>query len=87
MSKDYASLLEGATLPVVRKLYEVVINKRTNLCVSADLTKAEKILELAKSVGPYISVLKTHVDIINNYSSHFIKTLRAIADDLGFLLF
>ncbi len=87
MSKDYAELLEHASLPVVRKLYERVVSKKTNLCVSADLTKAEQVLELAKAVGPYISVLKTHVDIVNNYSSHFIKTLRAIADDMGFLLF
>ena len=87
MSKDYEQLLKGASLPVVRKLYERVISKKTNLCVSADLTKAEDIIELAKEVGPYISVLKTHVDIINNFSSHFINTLRSIADDLGFLLF
>jgi len=87
MNKDYSYLLESATLPVVRKLYELVLSKKTNLCVSADLVKAADIIALAKSVGPYISVLKTHVDIINDFSFNFIKELRSIADDNGFLLF
>lgn len=87
MNKDYSYLLKNSTLPVVRKLYELVLSKNTNLCVSADLVKAEDIIALARAVGPYICVLKTHVDIIDDFSPSFIKTLRKIADDNGFLLF
>lgn len=87
MIKDYSFLLDNSTLPIVKKLYELVINKKTNLCVSADLVKSQDIISLAKAVGPYISVLKTHVDIINDFSTQFIKELRSIADDMGFLLF
>ena len=87
MIKDYTYNLEHATLPVVRKLYELVLSKKTNLCVSADLTSSADIIELAKLVGPHICVLKTHVDIINDFSVNFINTLRSIADEYGFLLF
>ena len=87
MAKDYARLLEQAQIPVVKRLYEIILSKQTNLCVSADLTSASEVLKLAKSVGKNICVLKTHVDIIDDFSQRFIKQLRSIADAEGFLLF
>ena len=57
MSKDYAKLLEQAKLPISKKLYNLIVSKQTNLCVSADLTSAAEVLKLARSVGKNICVL------------------------------
>lgn len=60
--------------------------KESTLCLAADLTKADSILELADLVGPHIVVLKTHVDIIEDFSDNFVKRLRELAKTHDFLL-
>jgi uridine monophosphate synthetase len=71
---------------MAKQLFKVMATKKSNLCVAADLTKAEDILNLVESVGPYICVLKTHVDIIEDFSENFIKSLKAQAKKHNFLI-
>ncbi|XP_029670995.1 uridine 5'-monophosphate synthase-like [Formica exsecta] len=68
------------------KLLELMESKQTNLCLAADLKKTDAILELANIVGPHIAVLKTHVDIIENFNENFILQLKELAKRHKFLL-
>ncbi len=47
----------------------------------------EKVLKLAENVGPYICLLKTHVDIIIDLNNEFINKLQIIANKYNFLIF
>lgn len=50
--------------PLASKLLRTMEEKRSNLCVSADVTSSEELLRLADSLGPSVCLLKTHVDIL-----------------------
>lgn len=61
--------------------------KQTNLCVAADVTKTVDLLNVAEQVGPHICLLKTHIDIIEDFHPNFIKHLKSIAEKHNFVLF
>lgn len=42
-------------------------SKKSNLCVSVDLVKKADVLKLVDAVGPYVCMIKTHCDIIEDF--------------------
>lgn len=77
--------------PLSSYLYRLMVLKKSNLCLSADVTCATTLLELADKLGPSIVVLKTHYDIVSDWDSN-IRTgtgaqLAALAAKHGFLIF
>lgn len=84
---NFETKKESLNNPISKKLFGIMAAKKTNLCVSADLTKAEEVLNLAEEVGPHICMLKSHVDILEDFTPEFTKKLRAIANNHNFLIF
>lgn len=74
LSKTYGERSEQPNLtPLATYLLRLMHIKRTNLCVSADVSTTADLLQLAEEVGDEICMLKTHSDIINDFSD---KTIR-----------
>lgn len=72
---------------ILVKLYDIMEEKQTNLCVAADVTTSADLVRLVHQVGPYICVLKTHIDIISDFTPELIQELTKLAEMYHFLLF
>ncbi|WP_241518386.1 orotidine-5'-phosphate decarboxylase [Bacteroidetes bacterium endosymbiont of Geopemphigus sp.] len=83
---SYEKKREKITHPTGRKLLDIALKKKSNLILSADLTKSQSILQLASSTGSHLCALKLHADIIEDFSAEFIGELKTIAQKNHFLL-
>ncbi|KIW04897.1 orotidine 5'-phosphate decarboxylase [Verruconis gallopava] len=83
--RDRASL--PGTSPLAAYLLHLITIKKSNLCVSADVSTTSELLALAEEVGDSICLLKTHADIINDFSDRTVRGLRDIAKRKRFLVF
>nr|CAD7393355.1 unnamed protein product [Timema cristinae] len=72
--------------PMSKHLFHIMSEKKTLLCVAADVTTGSEVLALAEQVGPYICVLKTHVDIVDDLTDDDIAALTALAEKHNFLI-
>ncbi|KAI9739165.1 MAG: orotidine 5'-phosphate decarboxylase [Cirrosporium novae-zelandiae] len=75
------------THPITCYLLHLMYLKKTNLCVSADVHTSAELLSLAEDVGESICVLKTHADIIDDWSPKTAKSLKEIAERKRFVIF
>lgn len=73
--------------PVAKQLFGIMDKKQTNLAFSVDVTTSSQVLKLADEVGPHICVLKTHVDILEDFSPAFVKSLQELSEKHNFLIF
>jgi len=74
-------------VPLAKRLLQLLDEKKTNLVLSADVTSASDLIQLADQLGPEIGMLKTHIDIIDDYTKDLTVSLRQLADKHHFLLF
>ncbi|XP_071541527.1 uridine 5'-monophosphate synthase isoform X1 [Panulirus ornatus] len=83
---SFESRISSTNHPLANELFKIMSTKKTNLCVAADVTTSEELISLAEKVGPHISLLKTHVDILVDFSKEKVDMLKDLAKEHNFLL-
>ncbi|KAL4864461.1 Orotidine 5'-phosphate decarboxylase [Aspergillus spectabilis] len=73
--------------PLTKKLFTIAEEKKSNVTVSADVTTSAELLDLADRLGPYIAVLKTHIDILTDLTPRTLENLQSLAQKHNFLIF
>ncbi|XP_061713754.1 uridine 5'-monophosphate synthase [Cydia pomonella] len=82
----YEKRAELATNQISKQLFQIIAQKKTNLCISVDLTSTTKILDLLEKVGAHVCLVKTHVDIIEDFNSDFVTQIKQLAQRFNFLI-
>ena len=70
-----------------QNLIKLMLKKNSNLCLSADVNSCDDLLNVAEKCGPYIVILKTHIDTLEEVNNDILKKLRLLADKYEFLIF
>ncbi len=83
----YLERAKLTTNQTAEKLFTLLETKQTNLAVSADVTTSAQLLNLIEQVGDQIAVLKTHIDIIADFTPALPEQLQALAKKFNFLIF
>jgi orotidine 5'-phosphate decarboxylase subfamily 1 len=85
--ESYEGRASVSKTAAAKALFNLMATKKTNLSVAADVTTKADFLKLADQVGPYICVLKTHIDVIEDFDQDLIVQLKALATKHNFIIF
>lgn len=87
LKNTYTERSHYCSSSLAKSLFQLMDEKRTNLALSADVTSAAQLLELADLVGPEICMLKTHIDIIDDFTPELTARLHKLALKHQFFIF
>ncbi|KAJ7764995.1 humps family-domain-containing protein, partial [Mycena maculata] len=73
--------------PAAKLLLETIERKKSNLAVSVDVASAKDFLAIIDVVGPFVCLVKTHIDIIEDFTPSLITDLQTLSAKHDFLIF
>jgi len=82
--QDRASLAEH---PVSKRIFQIMLEKKSNLCVAVDSNSAKDIIRMVELVGPHVVVVKLHQDVVQDWSDEIEREVVALAQRYNFLVF
>ncbi|KAL3117318.1 hypothetical protein niasHT_009529 [Heterodera trifolii] len=69
-----------------RRLAQIMVAKRTNVCLAVDCTHCDQILEIVSAVKDHVCAVKLHHDIVVDFGAEFVAKLHQLADAHQFLI-
>ena len=85
--QTYLERAKVCSNPTAQKLFKLMEKKQTNLSIAADVISKKELIKIADELGPEICVLKTHIDIIEDFDDDLIIQLQRLSEKHNFLLF
>ncbi len=75
------------SLPMARTYMEVACRKKSLVCLAADRSTMSELNQLIDEVGPYLAALKTHVDLVDDWTPEAWAAFCSKASDADLLIF
>jgi uridine monophosphate synthetase len=72
---------------IKRRLAEIMITKKTNLCLSCDISNFYDLIDIVGKIGHSICILKIHCDIIDGFNYEKGMLLKKLSREKNFLIF
>ena len=69
------------------KINDIIKKKKSRLCFSADFTTQSELFGWINLIGPHICILKTHIDILEDYDPSVNKKLNKLKQKYNFVIF
>ncbi|RDB22768.1 Orotidine 5'-phosphate decarboxylase [Hypsizygus marmoreus] len=85
--QSYAQRALKQTNSTAKLLLETMERKKSNLAVSVDVTKTKDFLAIIDVVGPFVCLIKTHIDILEDFKHDLIQHLQDLSVKHDFLIF
>ena len=76
-----------STLAMAKRYMTVACEKQSLVCLAADRNTMSGLFELLEQVGPHIAALKTHVDLIDDWSAEEWSKFCDTAEQYNLLIF
>ena len=73
--------------PLAHRYMETAARKQSLVCLAADMRSVDELVDLVEEVGPHIAALKTHVDMVDDFSRESWQGLVDSANKHDLLLF
>ncbi|KAK3756837.1 hypothetical protein RRG08_048883 [Elysia crispata] len=83
----YSERAAMCTNELSRRLFGIMDKKKSNLALSADVTSSKELLQLVDKTGPHVCMVKTHVDILEDFNQEVVEKLTSLAAKHNFVLF
>jgi len=74
-------------MKIKEKIYNTIIEKESNICVSLDYTSFEDIISVIEILKDKIIMVKTHCDIIENYNDSMRKKMVKLCKENNIFIF
>tara|TARA_B100001996_G_scaffold381853_1_gene372207 strand:- start:1386 stop:2186 length:801 start_codon:yes stop_codon:yes gene_type:complete len=83
----WGSRWKNSANPLAHRIMEIATKKESLVCLAADMPSITDLLKLIKDVGPHIAALKTHVDLVEDFTLDKWEELTGLAKEYDLLLF
>jgi len=85
--QTYEQRISNFTNPTAQALLRTIVGKQSNLSISVDVVQKDLALSIIDAVGPYVCLVKTHIDILEDFDHTFVEALQKLAEKHNFLIF
>jgi uridine monophosphate synthetase len=81
------NLIKPAENDLTKKLQNLIKKKKSRLVLSLDVDNSRDFFKILDKTAPHIVMLKTHIDILEDFTPEFITKLQDYARQYDFMIF